>query len=381
MKIAIVQDELVRRGGAEQVVLSLHKAFPEAPIYTLAYNAISTYPEFKRAYIKQTWFGKFFNSDKNLKRFFFPLGVIAMRNLHLKGYDVVLQSTTHCSKYIRTDPSTLIITYCHTPFRLVFRPDSYEGIANSKLLKRKAYDLIIKILKNIDVKSANKTEWFLTNSKDVVPRIVKAYVPKNPVTVINPPVKIRNFYVSNTVEDYYLVVSRLEPYKKVDIVIEAINRLPEKRLIIIGAGSLETELKDKAGKNITFLKSIDRDSLSKYYSNCRALIFPQLEDYGITPLEAIASGRPVIAYGKGGVTDTMIPYTELTGNKATALFFKEQSVECVIAAVEKFETLSFDPIFLRTHAASFDEKMFVNRIKAFIKEKYILHEQPKIQIW
>jgi len=368
MKVAIVQDELVRKGGAEQVVLSFQAAFPNAEIFTLSYNADKTYPEFRKSTIHTSWFGKFVKGDKNLKRFFFPFGVLAMRMLAVKGYDVVLLSTTHCAKYVQIDKKSLVLTYCHTPFRLVWRPDSYEQVKNAGAFKKIAYNCVINILRKIDEKSARRTDFFITNAREVVPRILAAYHPKNPVAVINPAVKCANFYVSEP-SDYYLLVSRFEPYKKVDLVIDAFNKLNDKKLIIVGTGSMEAELKKQAGRNISFLQGLDSEKLAKLYSGCKALVFPQHEDYGITPLEANASGRPVIAYGAGGVLETMIPYAD-DAVKATAIFFKEQTVESLIEAVQLSETLHFDTNFIRSNAERFDENVFKEELKKFVLEKY-----------
>ncbi|WP_295768818.1 glycosyltransferase [uncultured Mucilaginibacter sp.] len=369
MKLAIVQDELIRKGGAEQVVLSFHKAFPEAPIYTLAYNRDKTYAEFKNCNIITSWFNKFVHDAHNLKRFFFPFGIMAMQQLKVKGYDVILQSTTHCAKYVDTEPNALIITYCHTPFRLAWRPNSYGEISSSKGLKRQLYSLVVNILKKIDKKSALKTDWFITNAKEVVPRIEEAYQPQNPITIINPPVKCSNFYISDKIPEYYLVVSRLESYKKVDLVIEAFNKMPEKKLLVVGKGSMKKQLRALANTNITFAEGLNAEELSKAYAESKALIFPQHEDYGITPLEANASGRPVIAYGKGGVIDTMIPYNN-NAMQATALFFENQHVDDISSAITQFEELSFDPEFIREHAKRFDEIHFVKHIQEFVKRKF-----------
>lgn len=369
MKIAIVQDDIVRKGGSEQVTLSFHKAFPEAPIYTLSYNEEAAFPEFRTCKIKTSWFGKYVRSEKNMKRFFYPFGVMAMQQLDLREYNVILQSTTHCAKYIRTDPRALVITYCHTPFRLVWRRDSYPGTSSMNLLKRKIYDLVISHLKQIDLQAAKRADWFITNSREVVPRIKKAYNPAREISVINPPVKCENFYVSKSNDDYYLVISRFEPYKKVDLVIEAFNEMPDKELVIVGSGTQEKSLKRLAGNNIVFLSGLTAQELARILSRCKALIYPQLEDYGITPLEANASGRPVIAYGKGGVTDTMIPANG-DASKATAVFFHEQTKGALKEALESFETLDFDPAFIRSQAESFDEERFVKRIQDFVAEKF-----------
>ena len=366
MKLAIVHDELVRKGGAEQVALSFHKAFPDAVIYTLSYNPETTFSEFKSCNVITSWFGRYIKDEKNLKRFFFPFGVIAMQQMHVKGYDVVLQSSTHCSKYVKVDPGTLILTYCHTPFRLIWRPDSYKEVVNSGIIKRKLYDLVIKVLRKIDKKYADKTDWFITNARQVVPRIIEAYQPRNKVPVINPPVKCQNFYVSDEPGDYYLMVSRFEPYKKVDLVIDVFNKMQEKNLIIVGTGSTEKTLRKKAGKNITFLSSLSTKELADVYAHSKALIFPQLEDYGIAPLEANASGRPVIAFGQGGVLDTMIPVTKNNAHKATAIFFKNQTEASLTDAIKAFEKMTFDPLFIRSHAERFDESTFVDKIRNFV---------------
>lgn len=376
MKIAIVHDDLVRKGGAEQVALSFHNAFPNAPIYTLAYDANHTYPEFKDCDIRTSWFGQFIKSEKYMKLLFYPMGVLAMQQLDLSDYDVILQSTTHCAKYIKTAPHTLVITYCHNPFRLVWDTESYAKVNEAGKLKRSVYGKVISILRDIDKASAKRTNWFITNAQEVVHRIQQAYAPDNEIAVINPPVKCKNFYVSNSVADYYLVVSRFESYKKVDLVIDAFNKMPDKKLVIVGKGSREKEIKENAGNNITFLTGLDADDLAKLYANCKAFIFPQLEDYGITPLEANASGRPVIAYGKGGVLDTMIPFKS-DSLKSTAVFFNEQTVPALKNAIEQFEQLEFDPAFLRAHAQSFDESCFVEKIRSFVLSKYMAEEKAQ----
>ncbi len=367
MKLAIVHDELVRRGGAEQVVLSMHRAYPDAPVYTLCYNAGRTYPAFQYIPVKTSWFQKLGRTEKLVKLLYFPFAVAAMRCTKLEGYDVVLISTTHCAKFIRVSPGTRVITYCHTPFRLAWRPKTYENIFARFFLVRWLFLLAAAFFRRLDAWGASRTNWFLTNSTEVKQRIIDCYHPANPVTIINPAVKTDHFYIATAPGDYYLVVCRLEPYKKVDLVVDVFNALPGKNLVIVGRGSMEKQLKEKAGTNIRFLHGLDADSLARLYAEAKAFIFPQHEDYGITPLEAAASGRPVIAYGQGGVLDTMIPYTG-KDQPATAVFFETQSVASLQQAIEKFETLSFDPFFIRSHAAQFSETVFVEKLQQFVKE-------------
>jgi glycosyltransferase involved in cell wall biosynthesis len=369
MKLAIVHDNLGCKGGAEQVALSFHHAFPDAPVFTLSYDANNTYDEFRDCNVITTWLGKFIKSEKNIKRLYFPFGMLAMQQLDVSGYDIVLESTTHCAKYIKTSPGALIITYCHNPFRMVFSSESYDRVLKAGKLKKVVYKWVLSSLRKMDIGFANKTHWFITNSKEVLPRIKAAYKPKNEIAVINPSVKCENFYHTDLSGEYYLVVSRIESYKKVDMVIDAFNDMPSKMLVVVGKGTLENQVKKTAGPNVTFFSGLNKQELAKMYANCKAFIFPQLEDYGITPLEANASGRPVIAYGKGGVLETMIPYT---GNalEATAVFFHEQTKESLTKAIGLFEELTFDPSFIRAHAEMFDEEIFIEKIRSFVMNKY-----------
>lgn len=373
MKIAIVQDELVRKGGAEQVVRYFSMAFPDAPIYTSAYQADGTFEYFKNCDVRSSWFQLFAKNEKLLKRFFFPFGVIAMKQLDVTGYDVVLLSSTQCAKYVKISKNSLVINYCHTPFRLAWRPESYAEYTSAGFVKKLLYNIVIHILKFIDFKAAQRTDIFLTNAEEVKLRIQSSYKTSKQIAVINPPVDCSQFVVNNTVKDYYLVVSRFEYYKRVDLVIQAFNILGLP-LIIVGKGSKEKELKELAGSNITFMSNVPENALVDLYANCKALVFPQLEDYGITPLEAASAGRPVIAYGKGGVLETMIPYRG-NAQEATAVFFEEQTVESVLKAIKIFENLEFDPHFIRRHAEKFDKMVFIQKIKDFVNENFNKHKK------
>lgn len=368
MKIAIIHDDLMRRGGGEQVALCFHKAFPDAPLYTSVYQPELTYPEFKKVNIITSWYQKIVKNEKRMKWLFFPFGLLAMKQMKVEGYDVVLISTTYSGKYVKIAPNTLIITYCYTPFRLAWNPTSYTEYLNSKGIKRWIFDFVVKILRNVDRKSSEKIDLFLAMTEETKNRIKEAYSPKNEITIIPPPVNLSNYYISENIGDYYLVVSRLEYYKKVDLVIDAFNEIGVK-LIIVGNGSKKEELMKRAKGNITFMQGVDSVTLSKLYAECKAFIFPQHEDYGITPLEANAAGRPVIAYGAGGVLDTMIPYTG-DASVASALFFEKQEVNDLIKAVKKSETLNFNPAFIRSNAERFHEKIFIEKVQNYVREKF-----------
>lgn len=371
MKIAIVHDHLTCKAGGEQVALTFHKAFPNAPIYTLAYNAEATFPEFQNCDIRTSWFQNITNNEIRLKKLFFPLGILAMRSLYLGDYDVILTSGTHCSKYIRVSKKTIVISYCYTPFRLAWNPNSYAEYAKTSGIKRFIYNIVVQIMKHYDKTYAHRTNFFIAMTQETKERIANAYQPKNEITIINPPVNnLSEYYLSNSPKDYYLVVSRLEFYKKVDLAISVFNDL-NKKLIIVGKGSKEQELKAIANpNNIIFKKNITTDELVNLYCGCKAFIFPQHEDYGLTALEANAAGRPVIAFGAGGVLDTQIPLKD-NATIATAVFFNSQTPESLKEALKTFESVEsdFSPSFIRQHAESFNESEFIKKIVDFVNKK------------
>lgn len=372
MKIAIVQDELIRIGGAERVCLCYHYAFPNADFYTIAYNPNGTFEEFKNFKINTNWYSKIAQTQKQYQKYFFPLGILAARMLDLRNYDVVIQCGTHCSKYVQVSKNSLVFSYCHTPFRLAWQPNSYAQYIESKGFNKFIFNIIIYFLKKIDKYFSKRTNFYITNAKEPLNRIFNYYKFKNEVKIIPPPVNISQFYISKNPKEYYFIVSRLEYYKKVHLVINVFNKLG-KNLIVVGKGTQEEYLKSIAKSNITFKKGLSEAELADLYANCKGFLMPQHEDYGITPLEANASGRPVIAYAKGGVLETMIPYTN-NENECTALFFEHQTEESLTNAILKFETLNFNSQFIRKHAEKFDEPIFVEKIKNFVLEKIKLHQ-------
>lgn len=375
MKIAIVHDELIRRGGAEQFTLIMHEAFPDAPIYTSSYNKKNTYDGFEKCDIRTSWLGYFAKNEKILKLLFFPFGIWAMRKINLSKYDVVFISTTTSAKFITTSPNTLVIAFCHFPFRLAWYPNSYTQVANSTGIMKSIYKTVIRKLKSIDFKAAQNINWFITNTNGIRDKILECYSPKNEITILPSSIRCINFYVADQPKkDFYLIVSRFEPYKKIDLAIAAFNQMPSRKLIIVGRGSEKEACIKMANSNIEFKEGLSSSEIAYLFSNCNALIFPQVEDYGLTPLEANASGRPVIAYEKGGVLDTMIPY-KTDSSKATALFFQEQTSEHITAAVQKFEQLNFDSCFIRKHAEKFDEDVFINHVRQFVHDKYTISQK------
>jgi len=367
------------QGGGEQVARCFHLAFPEAPIYTQCYQPHLTFPEFRSCDIRPTWLQRIAKTDNTMKRLFFPFGIIAMKQQDLTEFDVVLMSSTHCAKYVKVAKDALVINYCFTPFRLAWDPTSYAEYAQSTGIKKVVFDQVLSIMRQIDYQAAQRPNHYLAMTEETAGRLRKHYGVKNAINIISPPVNARNFHVSNKPKDYYLVVSRLEYYKKVDLVVEAFNRLGYP-LVVVGKGLRADEIKAMAGPNIAFRSGLSAEELAEVYANCKALVFPQHEDYGLTPLEANASGRPVIAYGVGGVLTTQIPVSgESDPAKATALLFDEQTVDSLIDAVSQFERLQdqFDPHFIRHHAESFDEPLFIEKIREFVLTKYQEHQREE----
>ncbi|MEP5611131.1 MAG: glycosyltransferase [Cyclobacteriaceae bacterium] len=370
MNVAIVHDDLMRRGGAEQVVLALHHIYPDAPIYTLCYRPELTYPEFKSADIRTSIFDKFVSSESSMKNFFFPFGYFSMRLIKLAKYEKVILSSTFASKYIRFSKETTVINYCHNPFRVAWYPETYSSYVQKRGLMKYGFDLVLSIIRKLDYLHAQRPNVTIVNSKLVRGRVEKIYNIKN-AEVVYPPVQLNNFNFTGKKKDFYLVVSRFESYKRVDLAIDAFN-VSERKLIIIGTGSLAEDFRKRAKSNIAFLRNVSKEDLAEYYAQARALVFPQEEDFGITPLEAIASGTPVIAFGKGGVTETMI---RMDGSKfnstATAVFFDEQSVTSLNTALVDFERHEdqFDPMQLQKRAKKFEFERFKDEIEAIVSRK------------
>ena len=364
MKVAIVHDDLMRRGGAEQVALALHQLFPEAPLYTLCYQPHLTYPQFSKAKVKTSWFQLVAKNEFLMKMLFFPLGYLAMRMLKIRGYDIVILSSTYASKYASFDKKSIIINYCHNPFRLAWYPHSYDIFNKSKGLKKAVLNYVVRVLRIIDLKHAQKCHLTIANSRLVKERIKEKYgieVSK----IINPPVNLENFKTNlNLAREKYLVVSRLESYKLVDLVISAFNSngMP---LTVVGNGSMRDQLRKMASSNILFKENISTEELLEEYASAKALIFPQLEDFGITPLEANAVGTPVIAYGKGGVLETIIPNPE---TNSTGLFFYEQSAESLNEAIQEFELIKeqFKTSVMKSNAERFSINNFHRSLLSFI---------------
>lgn len=367
MNIALIHDGLFAKGGAERVFLNFCEAYPDADIYTSVYLPEKTFPDFKKYKIRTSSLSRFIHNEGMFKWLFFPFVIYFMSRLNLENYDLVLVSTTHCAKYPKMSDKALKVFYCYTPFRLAWCPDSYE-LGKSNKIVGLIKGLIVNYLRKIDYKHAQKADIYIAMTKETCERIKNSYDFKKEIPIIEPSINVERFKISSIEKDYYLLVSRFEPYKKVDLAIKVFNKL-NRKLVIVGNGTQKEYLKRLAGPSIEFKEGISDEELINLYSNCKGFIFPQYEDYGLTPIEANASGRPAICFRAGGALDTMIDI-EADPEYGTALFFNEQTVESLSEAIIRFETLKFEPNQLRDNAMRFDRNNFIRRIKLIISNRY-----------
>ncbi len=365
-KTALVHDWLTGMRGGEKVLEVLCELFPQADLFTLVHNpgSVSQLIENRRIF---TAFTNRLPFKARRYRYYLPLFPTAIELFNFKGYDLIL-STSHCAaKGVRTPPDALHISYLHTPMRYVW--DMYEeyfGADKIGAVQRVIIPLFANYLRMWDVSSANRVDYFIANSRHVANRIGKYY--RREAAVIHPPVDIASPRAGETTGDYYLIVSALVPYKRVDLAIEVFNRLG-KPLRIIGSGPEERKLKKMAGKTVHFLDWQPAEKLAGHYAGCRALIFPGEEDFGIVPVEAQACGKPVIAFAKGGALETVIGYDGSNEGACTGVFFREQGETALGEAVARFESLQWDAAVIRSHAQKFGKVQFTRQIQKFIEAK------------
>ncbi len=372
LKVALVHDWLTGMRGGEKCLEIFCEIFPQANLYTLLHVKGSVSPIIEKHRIQTTWAQHLPGVEKKY-RHYLPLFPLALRSIHLKGYDLVL-SGSHCvAKGVRVFSPTIHISYIFTPVRYIWDMyDIYFGKDSSAgILVKVVMPFVAAILRRWDVGSSQRVDYLLADSENVRRRILKYY--HREAEVIAVPVDTKHFDLSFQPRGYYLMVTALAPYKRVDLAVRAFNR-SQKSLIIVGTGPLMDSLKKESGKNITWLGWQPNENLKKLYGECRALIFPGEEDAGITPLEAQASGRPVVAFGRGGALETVVPLEEyLEGRRDffSGIFFQEQTETALLEAVERLEAHAhlLDPVKMRNHALQFDREVFKDRIIRTISEK------------
>lgn len=359
MKVAIVHDWLTNMGGAERIIKIFHELFPDAPIYTLVYDKESMPDEFKNmdvrvSFLQQIPFGK--KKYQSL----LPFMPTAIEQFDLSGYDLVISSSTCCAKGVLTRTDTLHICYCNTPMRYGW--DFYhEYIKGKNRLSKLLIAFAMNYIRLWDRLSADRVDYFIANSNNVKKRIKKHY--RRESVVIYPPVDTQFYTPSDEDDDYYLIVSRLVPYKRIDLAIEVFNDLGLP-LVIIGEGTEFSKYINIAKDNILFLGRLSDEEVREHYRRCKAFVFPGEEDFGITPVEAQSCGRPVIAYGRGGALETVV-------EGKTGLFFHEQSKEALKKAILDFEKSfnNYDKQIIRNHALNFGIDRFKKEFIEFIEKR------------
>lgn len=375
-KIAIVCDWLTNWGGAERCLMALHEVWPDAPIYTTIYNEKAV-PEFSNADIRTSYVNRLPLAKKKWQ-FYLHYLQNAVEQFDLSEYDIVISMSHVVAKGVLTKPNTLHVCYLYSPTRYMldyyylyidfvrFTPIAFLDRILKNIVRAKIYTL-----RQWDYIAAQRPDYLVSISQYIRNRTKKYY--RRDSDVIYPPVDITKYQIAPRTEDFYLVVGRQVDYKRTDIVIEACNRM-QKNLIIIGTGPNMRKIKELAGPTVQIMGRLPDEQVAHYYATCRGFIFPQEEDFGITPLEAQAAGRPVIAYRAGGATETVI-------DNETGVFFDEQTPESLIAAIEKYETMQFDPKKLREHAQKFSTEIFKASFKEYVMNKYHALQKTQEVTW
>lgn len=361
MKLAIVHDFLNQYGGAERVVEAFHEIFSDAPIYTSIYLPENMPDSFKKMDIRTSFMQKLPFLNKHFKKYLL-LYPRAIESFDLNGYDVILSSSSAFAKGAKKGKNSYHICYCYSPMRFVWDYERYMEKENFGSILKKILPILNKWLKGWDLRTNVNVDFFISISKNIQQKIADLYHRES--DIIYPPVDTEKFQINSKIDDYFLIVSRLNAYKRIDLVIEAFNKL-KLPLRIIGDGPYKRILEDLSESNIKFLGKVSEIDLCEYYSRCRAFIFPGDEDFGIAPVEAQASGRPVIAYAGGGALETVI-------DEVTGIFFKDKTIESLIEGIRKYIAMEskFDIKVIRENALRFDTKIFKNKIKNYIFERY-----------
>lgn len=368
LRVAIVHYWFLNRRGGERVVEAICRLFPQADIFTLLCDPDALSSALRKHKVT-TSFLQGIPGSRRWHRHLLPLMPLAGEQFDLRDYDVVISSESGPSKGVLTSPGTCHICYCHTPMRYAW--DFYQDYKNRSglgPLRRTAFALTTHYARLWDRAAADRVDFFAANSHNVALRIKKFY--RRDAEVIYPPVDVSSASLSRNHGDYYLMVGQLVAYKRADLAIEACNRLG-RPLRIVGNGEEYKRLSRLAGTCVTFMGGLTDDEVRRQYANCRALIFPGEEDFGIVPVEAQAFGKPVIAFGRGGVRETVIAAEpdSVPPELATGVFFHEPSPESLCDAILRFETLEsrFQAEVVRSHALQFDSSVFLSAMAGFVR--------------
>ena len=366
LKIALVHDWLTGMRGGEKVLEVLCELYPQAPLFTLVHNRGSVSPIIENRDIHTSFVDRLPFKAKRYRNYL-PLFPRAIETFDFSEYDLILSTSHAVAKGAVPARGALHICYCHTPMRYVWELyRQYFGAGRANVLTRGAMSFVAPRLRKWDVASSGRVNAFIANSRNVAKRIQQYY--QRSADVIYPPVNIDQFSVSGKDDGYYLIVSALVPYKRVDLAIETFRQTRE-RLLVVGTGPEMKRLLSLASANIEFLGWQSGSELARLYAGCRALIFPGIEDFGIVPLEAMASGKPVVAFGQGGALETVV----VDPQQCTGVFFYEQTPEALKDAIGKLNTLKLDPFSIRAHAEQFDRVKFKETYRQYVEQKVTSH--------
>lgn len=349
MKVAIVHDWLVKAGGAEKVLQDILSLYPKADLYSV----INFMPKMKG----KTTFIQKLPFAKKLYPFYLPLMPYAIESFDLSSYDLIISSSSSVAKGVIVGPNQVHICYCHSPMRYAWDlKDQY--LQKSTVLKKCLAQLLLHKIRQWDVLSSFRVDAFIANSSFIAKRIEKIYRRKS--DVIYPGVDTDFFSFFPEKEDYYITASRLVPYKRVDLIVEAFSKMPEKKLFVIGEGPVYKKIAKMKPPNVQMFGFQKSQALLYMMQRAKAFIFAAKEDFGIAPLEALSCGTPVIAYGEGGAKETLM---------GIGRFFYSQTSEAIVKAVLDFEKITIDPKKCRGHALAFSRKRFLDEFRRFIERK------------
>ncbi len=359
MKVAIIHDWLVTNAGAEKVLRSIVNLYPDADIFSLvdflSSDERNTIIDGRKVH---TSFIQNLPCAKNHFRHYLPFFPIAIESFDLSSYDLIISSSWAVAKGVKKTQNQIHICYCHTPIRYAW--DLYDEYTKDLLWPKKIFvQNILKYIRKWDIETLDRVDYFIANSQFVQERIKRIYN-RNSI-VIYPPVDISSFSLYEEKEDFYFTASRLVPYKKTKLIVEAFNKMPDKLLVVIGSGEELTSIQKIAGSNIKVLGYQPDNVLIEKMQKAKAFVYAAVEDFGIIPIEAMSCGTPVIALNKGGTKETIV-------DKVTGIHFDEQTTKSIINAVEQFEKIDFDPHRIRHEATKYTH--FEEQLHEFITEVY-----------
>ncbi len=372
MNIGVVADWLVTYAGSEKVIKEFIEVFPNSELYSVVDFLSEKDRELFQGKQAKTTFIQDLPFSKKKYQKYLPLMPLAIEQLDVSKHEIILSSSHAVSKGVLTGPDQLHISYVHSPIRYAWdlQHQYLKEAGLDKGFKGMLAKYLLHKMRIWDTRTANGVDHFIANSKFIARRIKKVYGRES--DVIYPPVDVDNFSLCENKDDYYITASRMVPYKRIDLIVEAFSHMPDKKLVVIGDGSEMSKIKNKATSNIEILGYQSNSVMQEYMKKAKSFVFAAEEDFGITPVEAQACGTPVIAYGKGGALETV-------KEGLTGIFFNKQSCTSIIDAVNTFEKIQdkFSSKDCRSHAERFSADRFQKEIKEYIYNKYDAFKENK----